>query len=158
MQAERAPTTGQVRVPFAAPVHALRSPALLLERSGWPSVALALLFALAARLPYFTRSDFVLNDGGLFVAMSRDLIASRFVLPAYTTYNAEHIPFAYPPFALYVVAATTTLTGLDPLVIARWLPLAANLATVVCVAALARLLLRPAWVATLAAIVFALLP
>ena len=115
-------------------------------------------FALAARLPYFTRSDFPLNDGGLFVAMSRDLLAGHFALPASTSYNAEHIPFAYPPLAFYIVAGTTALTGVDPLVLARWLPLVANLATVVCVAQLARSILRPGWAATLAAVVFALLP
>ncbi|MBV9174701.1 MAG: hypothetical protein JOZ81_31955 [Chloroflexi bacterium] len=124
----------------------------------WATAGVALLAALAARIPYFVRSDFPLNDGGLFVAMSRDLLAAHFVLPMFTTYNSGDIPFAYPPLGFYVTAAVTAITGLDAIALARWLPLLTNLATVVCVVPLALSLTRPLTAARMAPIVFALLP
>lgn len=122
------------------------------------SSALAVLVALAARLPYFTRSDFPLNDGGMFVAMSRDLLDAHFALPAFTSYNVAGIPFAYPPVAFYLVALLSGATGVDAVALARILPLAANLATVAAVAVLARSLLGLGWAAFLAPAVFALIP
>jgi hypothetical protein len=118
-----------------------------------------LAFALAARLPYFVGSDFPLNDGGLFVAMSRDVLAAHFALPEVTSYNAEGIAFAYPPVAFYLVAGITRLTGIDAIDLARWLPLLANLGTVVAVTALARGLLGPgSRAAVLSVVIFALIP
>jgi hypothetical protein len=116
------------------------------------------LFALAARLPYFVHSDFPLNDGGLFAAMTQDLFDNHFALPAVTTYNADGIPFAYPPLAFYLSAALHAVTGVDIIALERWLPLIENLATVLAVVGLARALLGTTWVAGLAPIVFALLP
>jgi len=117
-----------------------------------------MLFALAARLPYFVASDFPLNDGGMFVAMSQDIIDAHYALPAFTSYNFEGIPFAYPPLAFYLVASVANVTGIDPVTLARYIPLMANLTTVVAVAVLARSLLGPGWAAVIAPIVFALVP
>ncbi|MGI9148389.1 MAG: hypothetical protein ACR2IK_17880 [Chloroflexota bacterium] len=119
---------------------------------------IALLFALAARLPYFVGSDFPLNDGGLFAVMAQDLFANHFALPAFTSYNSDSIPFAYPPGAFYAVAALHALMGFDVIAVERWLPLFADLASVVAVTALARATLRGAWAVALAPIIFALLP
>src|SRR5919204_6989211 len=92
--------------------------------SGVRATPVALLFALAARLPYFARSNFPLNDGGLFVAMSQDVLANHFALPAVTSYNAaDRIPFGYPPLAFYIVAGLHALLGTDLLTLARWVPL-----------------------------------
>jgi hypothetical protein len=117
-----------------------------------------MLFALAARLPYFVVSDFPLNDGGMFVAMSQDIIDAHYALPTFTSYNFEGIPFAYPPLAFYLVASVANVTGIDPVALARYVPLMANLTTVVAVAVLARSLLGPGWAAVIAPIVFALVP
>src|SRR5919108_1398275 len=65
-------------------------------RSALLSASIALLCALAARLPYFFRSDFPLNDGGMFLTMTREVLEARFALPGQTGYNFEAIPFAYP--------------------------------------------------------------
>jgi hypothetical protein len=116
-----------------------------------------LAFALAARLPYFLGSDFPLNDGGMFVAMSRDILASHFALPDVTTYNFEGVPFAYPPVAFYVVAALSATTAAGPVTLAMWLPLLANLGTVACVVALARRLLDRR-TALIGGVIFALIP
>lgn len=120
--------------------------------------SVALLFAIAARLPYFLNSDFPLNDGGMFLTMSRDLLAAHFALPADTSYNFEGIPFAYPPLSFYLVAGLSALTGLDPLILVQYLPLVASLATVVAMAALARSLLGTGWAALLAPVIFAVAP
>jgi hypothetical protein len=117
----------------------------------------ALAFALAARVPYFVGSDFPLNDGAMFVAMSRDVLASGYALPYVTSYNFEGIPFAYPPASFYVVSIITGATGIDPISLARYLPLAANLATVVAVSVLARSFLTGR-AALLASVFFALVP
>jgi hypothetical protein len=124
----------------------------------WPALPIALLFALAVRLPYVLSSDFPLNDGGMFVAMSRDLLANHFALPIETSYNAAGIAYAYPPLAFYVVAALSALTGLDAIDIARFLPLLANVATVGLAALLAREVLPSGWAALVGAAVFALVP
>jgi hypothetical protein len=71
--------------------------------------------AIARVAPAFT-SDFPIGDGGLFVVMARDLAANGFVPPLTTTYNGAGIPYAYPPFGLYVLA----IIG-DPIATMRWL-------------------------------------
>lgn len=162
LPAERARSAWQQpgTAPTPAPPLPIRLASLLglaSARLGWAAPAAALV-ALAARLPYFIHSDFPLNDGGLFVAMSRDLWANHFRLPAFTSYNADAIPFAYPPLAFYGMAILHGLSGADMLAIARWLPLLINLASVLAVVALARAVLQPFWAAALAPIVFALLP
>ena len=53
-----------------------------------------ILFALAVRLPYVLSSDFPLNDGGMFVAMSRDLLANHFILPGETKRIVDEIEAA----------------------------------------------------------------
>ena len=55
--------------------------------------------------------------------MILDLQANHFVLPAYTTYNNAHIPFAYPPFGLYFSGLISSGFHIDLLTLARILPL-----------------------------------
>src|SRR5512143_1425151 len=70
--------------------------------------ALAGLLGLVVRLPAALRSGFPLNDGGLFYRMIIELQANGFRLPLITSYNGEHIPFAYPPLGLYVGAVLSS--------------------------------------------------
>src|SRR5688572_16295208 len=89
----------------------------------WPAIPARLVqagpplavFALAAavRLWHLEGLAAPLNDGGLFQAMARDISDAHFGLPAYTSYNGGDIPFAYPPLALYLAAATEWLTPLS---------------------------------------------
>ena len=67
-------------------------------------------------------AGFPINDGGLFYAMMRAIQANAYRLPIFVEYNGLSIPFAYPPFALYVGAAASTLLHVDPIVILQWLP------------------------------------
>ncbi|HLI28429.1 MAG TPA: hypothetical protein VKZ60_15265, partial [Chloroflexota bacterium] len=69
----------------------------------------ALLPALALRVGAVLGADFPLNDGGLFYAMTEDLRGAGFTLPWYTSYNAERIPYAYPPLGFYLAGALAAL-------------------------------------------------
>jgi hypothetical protein len=103
----------------------------------------ATLLGLVARLSYVLAFDFPLNDGGLFVVMTRDLIDAGFRIPLTTTYNDLSIPFAYPPLGFYLTAAVATATGIDIVELFRWLPLVLSAACVPAFALLARELLQP---------------
>lgn len=126
--------------------------------TGFLGAVVAVLFALAARLPYFVHTDFPLNDGGMFLAMSEDIINAHYSLPVFTSYNSQNIPFAYPPLSFYMVAVTSGLIHVEPITLVRYLPLVANLATVVAVGLLARSLFGNGWAALIAPIIFSVLP
>ena len=119
---------------------------------------LAIGLGIAVRISPVLSVDFPLMDGGMFYAMVRDLQASRFVLPFFTSYNAAHIPFAYPPLALYLAAAIQSLTGWRLEEIFRWLPFSLSLATIPAFYALSRTMLRSERASAAAVIAFALLP
>jgi hypothetical protein len=124
--------------------------------------ALALCSAVAlgalVRVAFVSSSDFPLNDGGLFYAMTEDLRGSGFSLPALTTYNAADIPFAYPPLGFYAAAALAALTPLDTFDALRVLPLVVNTLTIAAFILLARRLLSSQTAVLAAAFAFALLP
>jgi hypothetical protein len=124
----------------------------------WFTAALAVAVALVPRLVVLAGSDFPLNDGGLFAVMIREIIGVGFRLPFATAYNGAGIPFAYPPLALYVAAALVKLTGCAIPALLRWLPLLANMGTVVAFCALARSLVSNRWSAFAAALLFPTLP
>ena len=121
-------------------------------------LALALGLGLAIRLYYVIRSDFPLNDGGLFYTMAQDLQRSHYLLPQYTTYNAASIPFAYPPLAFYVAALLDDLGPWSLLDVVRFLPLAANVLAILAFFLLCRALLRSRLMTALAVVIFAVLP
>ena len=89
-----------------------RSQCLLANRDVWLcatlGVAAAAAMILSRILPVSTH-DFALNDGGLFYAMTKDLWASSFQLPYFTSYNHAQIPFAYPPAAFFIGAMACQL-------------------------------------------------
>ncbi|HEY7064109.1 MAG TPA: hypothetical protein VII06_21695 [Chloroflexota bacterium] len=117
-----------------------------------------MLVGLTVRLPFFLTTDFPLNDGGLFYVMSREITAAHYALPAYTAYNLEDIPFAYPPLAFYLAAALSDGLRVPLLAVVRYLPLVANLLTIAAFYALATSLVRSRYTALLAAIAFAIAP
>lgn len=148
----------------------VRSAAPLLERPAtqlpsrrslvlfrWLFVGQAVVAGLALRLWFVHRSDFPLNDGGLFYAMVEDLRAAHFRLPSMTSYNGSTIPFAYPPLGLYVAAALQRV-GLPLEQLFRFLPTLVTCASIVAFARFSRTILR-SWRASVAAtMAFALLP
>ncbi len=64
------------------------------------------------------------GDGGLFYTMVGELRANHLALPAFTSYNHEAIPFAYPPLALELAAVLESVTGLARSDVFRLVPLA----------------------------------
>ena len=64
------------------------------------------------------------GDGGLFYTMVGELRANHLALPAFTSYNHEGIPFAYPPLALELAAVLESVTGLARSDVFRLVPLA----------------------------------
>lgn len=102
--------------------------------------------------------DFPLNDGGMFFAMTNDLMRSNFVLPIVTSYNNAGIPFAYPPLPFYLASALSQFMNVPLTVVFRYLPALISIMTIVAFGALARDILRRDWQVMLALGAFALLP
>ncbi len=119
---------------------------------------LAAIFGLYARLAVPVRDNFPLLDGGLFYAMARDLLANDFHWPLTTSYNQLDIPFAYPPLGIFLLAWLHRLSGVNLLVLMRWIPALVSLLTLPMVYLLARQLLESAEEAALATLLFATLP
>ncbi|MFT3895364.1 MAG: hypothetical protein QM730_27375 [Anaerolineales bacterium] len=83
---------------------------------------MTVLIGLVLRFLPGLRAGFPLNDGGMFLSMIRDLRANHFLLPAFTSYNGSNIPFAYPPFGIYVAALLSSVFHISEIDILRWLP------------------------------------
>jgi len=90
-------------------------------------LSLSISLSLVVRLPYFFTSDFVLNDGALFVQMAEAIRQNHYALPEAVRYNQINLPFAYPPLAFYLVAFLTDAFRLDILEVVRYLPFVFNL-------------------------------
>jgi hypothetical protein len=88
----------------------------------WFLGGIVLLVGAALRLAPVVGSPYPLNDGGLFYAMSGDIVRNGFLLPMQTTYNGGDLPFAYPPLAPYIAALLSQMPGFDLLQVIRWLP------------------------------------
>lgn len=121
-------------------------------------LGIALAFASYLRLAPALAVDFPLNDGGLFYLMTRELQGAHYALPAFTSYNAAHIPFGYPPLAFYMAGALAQATGWSLLDVMRLLPGVISVVTVPVFALLAWALLNDQVERVAAVFAFALLP
>ncbi len=124
----------------------------------WLVPASAIFAGALVRLTFLLRSDFALNDGGLFYLMTQELQRARYALPAFTAYNGAGIPFAYPPLGLYLAGLVDDLGPWSLIDVFRFMPLAVSLLTIPAFYALARALLPERRTASLAVFAFALLP
>ena len=79
-------------------------------------------FGFVLRMTPAVLAGFPVNDGGMFLAMIRDLHLSGFLLPKETSYNFADIPFVYPPFGIYVAAIFASWFPVSEFEILRWLP------------------------------------
>ncbi len=122
------------------------------------ALALALGLAFGIRAWHVLSQDFPLNDGGLFYAMARDLQASGYRLPAFTSYNGVGIPFGYSPLGFYLAALLDELTPLTLADAFRWLPLLATCLIVVAFTLLARSFLVQRAAVVVAVLAFAVVP
>ena len=82
-----------------------------------------LLAALVVRLAPMLATDFPLNDGALFLAMTLGILDNGWIPPATVAWNGNDIPLAYPPLGFYLTG-TLNAAGIDHLVLMRWLPVA----------------------------------
>ncbi|HVN15022.1 MAG TPA: glycosyltransferase family 39 protein [Anaerolineales bacterium] len=116
----------------------------------------AILVGLLLRLALPLTVSFPLNDGGLFYAMIRDLQTNHYFLPAFTSYNLAHIPFAYPPLGFYIAAILSHVWSL--LDILRLLPAIFSALAIPVFYLIAKELIPNKQIAALAALIFALTP
>lgn len=117
----------------------------------------AIALGIVVRVLPALRFDFPLNDGGLFYQMSLELQRAGYLIPHFTGYNGEHIPFAYAPFGFYVAA----LLGRTPegiLAAVRWLPVVVTILGLPAFVLLARRLLPNERTVIAATFAYALLP
>ena len=126
------------------------------------NLAFALLVVVAigglVRFLPISSSMYPLNDGGLFAHMASDLVKNGFLLPRFTTYNGETIPFAYPPLGLYLTGILSLFDGGDSVAVVRLLPAALSTASILAFYLMAAELLRLRWRGVVAAAAFALMP
>ncbi len=105
-----------------------------LEKYPWIISALIILVATVLgvflRLQYVQKSDFPLNDGGLFFTMTKELVANQFRIPAFTSYNHLNIPFAYPPLSFYIAGFYSSFLHGDLLQFFRLYPLIINILSI----------------------------
>lgn len=128
------------------------------KRSTLAIVVFATIIGLAVRIGPSLRTDFPLNDGGLFYAMIRDLRANGYILPAFAHYNGVSIPFAYPPLGFYTTSLLADLIRVDLLDMMHWLPSLVSALTIPAFYTLARRLSPSQTTTLLATIIFALAP
>ncbi|BCY18310.1 hypothetical protein hrd7_21590 [Leptolinea sp. HRD-7] len=122
------------------------------------SLLLIILAGLWLRLYYITRSDFVLNDGGMFYTMIIDLQKNNFVLPFFISFNHAKIPFVYPPLSFYLAAYVNEWLQIDHISILRFLPLFFNILSIPAFFFLAFEILRKKNQALLATAFYAIIP
>jgi hypothetical protein len=150
--AARAPQLRLVDSAFSAPNADLSRRAFVQLLAG--AVALGVI----VRLSFVLAAGFPIGDGGLFYQMARDLQHAGYALPATTSYNGAHIPYAYPPLMLYAAALVDRFTPLTLFDALRWLPLVGSGLTIAAFAALARDMLSSRTAAAFAVFCFAMLP
>ena len=96
-------------------------PRLAVTTAVWlVGVALA---GLVVRAIPVALADFPVNDGGLFVAMTRAIEAAGWRLPITISWNGSELPFAYPPLGFYLSGGLSSVFGLELTDVFRWLPL-----------------------------------
>lgn len=89
-----------------------------------------ILLGVFLRIQYLQKSDFVINDGGMFYTMILDLQKNNYILPKFTSYNFSQIPYAYPPLSFYCGAVLNQFFHIDLITIFRLYPLFFNILSI----------------------------
>ncbi len=133
----------------------------ILQKRYWFSfsfIIVAILFGGFLRWYSLSKTDFPLNDGGLFYTMTTDLVQNHFRLPEFTSYNQANIPFAYPPLGFYLAGFISTFFHLSLIEVFRFLPVTLNLFSLVIFFFIARRILLKTHLAGIATIIYAMMP
>ncbi len=101
---------------------------------------------------------FPVNDGGMLLAMARDLRSNEFVLPFVTSYNFLGIPFVYPPLGMYIVAFLSDKLPIPDIELLLWLPPILSTAIIPAFYWLAYRILNSESKAAIATLFYALMP
>ncbi len=96
------------------------------------------LMGIFLRLQYYRTSDFVINDGGMFMTMIVDLEKNGFILPKFTSYNFSQIPYAYPPLSFYSGAVLNQFLHINLITLFRLYPLFYNILSIPAIYFMAR--------------------
>jgi hypothetical protein len=88
------------------------------------------LLGVFLRLQYLQKTDFAINDGGMFFTMIQDLQNNNYILPHFTSYNLSHIPYAYPPLSFYEGAILNQILHIDLITILRFYPIFFNILSI----------------------------
>ena len=88
------------------------------------------LLGVFLRLQYLQKTDFAINDGGMFFTMIQDLQKNNYILPHFTSYNLSQIPYAYPPLSFYEGAILNQFLHVDLITILRFYPLFFNILSI----------------------------
>lgn len=102
-----------------------KHPARLLTHSRRPAVWLTIAVVATAVVwtAYVLTHGHPAYEGGLYLQTVEEIRRHGYRLPGRIPYyTAGGIPFAYPPFAFYALAALVDLTGVDPVWLMRVLP------------------------------------
>jgi hypothetical protein len=131
-----------------------------IHRGEWADLILILAICLGAFMRFNPTllAGFPINDGGMFAVMVDDLKASRYLLPAFTTYNHLNIPYAYPPLGFYLGRIAADLFGLSTVQVLRWLPAFFASLSILAFYLLALRLLKNKYYAAVSTLFFALMP
>jgi hypothetical protein len=124
----------------------------------WLVLAAVTVAGLVVRTIPVAAADFPVNDGGLFVAMTRAIGDAGWALPEAVAWNGADLPFVYPPIAFYQAGLLETVFGLDLYGVFRWFPLLYATLVVPAVYLLGRSLLRSDLGGAAAALAYALAP
>jgi hypothetical protein len=116
------------------------------------------VLGVLVRTYHVARWDFPVNDGGLFYIMTRDIQASDYELPYFTSYNDQDIPFVYPPLGFYIAGLVDEITPFSLLTVFQFLPLVYASLGIVAFVFLARRFLASDVALIAATIAFALIP
>ncbi len=120
-------------------------------------ILIAITFGSFLRISYTAKSSFPINDGGLFWAMTDDLVQNHFVIPPFTTYNNDHLPFAYPPGAFYVLGFLNQYLHIPQLDLFRFFPLVCSILELLLIYPIARFVLTSDLQALLATFAFSMI-
>jgi hypothetical protein len=118
---------------------------------------LSVLFGALVRFLPTIETGTPINDGGMFYVMIADLRANHFLLPAFTSYNHLNIPFAYPPLSFYIAGLISSI-GISTFELLRWLPPLISTLSIFAFYWMASLMLASRSKASLATMVYALMP